>query len=107
MKRGDIYYVNLGRNVMGSEQSGVRPCLVIQNDVGNRHSPTTIVACITSKQTKSKIPTHVNVSGFGLPKDSVIMFEQLRTIDKCRVREYIGNIPNEIWEDALKISIGV
>lgn len=106
MKRGDIYYVNLGRSI-GSEQSGVRPCLVIQNDVGNKYSPTTIVACITSRLYKHKIPTHVEITGFGLPKNSVIMFEQIRTVDKCRVLEYIGNIPEEIWSGALKISVGV
>lgn len=106
MKRGDIYYVDLGKGV-GSEQGGVRPCLIVQNDIGNKYSTTTIVACITTKLSKHDLPTHVKVMGFGLERPSMIIFEQLRTIDKSRIGKYIGFIPESKWSDALKISIGV
>ena len=85
IKRGDIFYADL-RPVVGSEQGGVRPVLIIQNDVGNRHSPTVICAAITSKMNKAKLPTHIEIdaSSYGIEKDSVILLEQLRTIDKKR-----------------------
>ena len=86
IKRGDIFYADL-RPVVGSEQGGIRPVLIIQNDVGNRHSPTVICAAITSKMNKAKLPTHIEIdaSSYGIEKDSVILLEQLRTIDKKRL----------------------
>ena len=96
MKRGDIYYADL-RPVVGSEQGGVRPVLIIQNDVGNRHSPTVICAAITSKMNKAKLPTHTEVDSFeGLDKNSLILAEQIRTIDKRRLENYIGRLPESI-----------
>ena len=88
IRRGDVYYADL-RPVVGSEQGGIRPVLVIQNDVGNKHSPTVIVAAITSQIHKSKLPTHVEISSqnYDMVKDSVILLEQLRTIDKKRLKE--------------------
>ena len=88
IKRGDIFYADL-RPVVGSEQGGIRPVLIIQNDVGNRHSPTVICAAITSKMNKAKLPTHIEIdaSSYGIEKDSVILLEQLRTIDKRRLKE--------------------
>ena len=90
IKRGDIYYANLNP-VIGSEQCGIRPVLIISNDIGNKHSPTVIVAAITSRvQTIAKLPTHTTVNDFkGLDKDSVILLEQIRTIDKQRLQEYL------------------
>ena len=107
--RGDIFYADL-RPVIGSEQGGVRPVLVIQNDVGNKHSPTIICAAITSKQTKAKLPTHVELSSghYMMVKDSVILLEQLRTIDKTRLKDKICHLDNKILirvEKALKISL--
>lgn len=97
IRRGDIYYADL-RPVVGSEQGGVRPVLVIQNDTGNRHSPTVIVAAITSKMNKAKLPTHVELSArqCQIVRDSVILLEQLRTIDKQRLREKICHIDGEL-----------
>jgi mRNA interferase MazF len=91
IKRGDVFYADLSP-VVGSEQGGVRPVLVIQNDIGNKYSPTIIIAAITSQINKAKLPTHVEITGqeYGLPKDSVILLEQIRTIDKKRLREKIG-----------------
>ena len=91
IKRGDIYYAELNP-VIGSEQGGTRPVLIISNDIGNRHSPTVIVAAITSRvHTKAKLPTHTAIRDFeGLNKDSIILLEQIRTIDKKRLQEYIG-----------------
>ena len=88
IKRGQIYYADLSP-VVGSEQGGVRPVLIIQNDVGNKYSPTVIATAITSQMTKAKLPTHIEVpkGSFGLPKDSVILLEQIRTLDKRRLRE--------------------
>ena len=88
MKRGDIYYADLSP-VVGSEQGGVRPVLIVQNDVGNRYSPTVIAAAITSQKEKSKLPTHIELDSknCGLSKDSVVLLEQIRTIDKRRLRE--------------------
>ena len=86
VKRGDIFYADLSP-VVGSEQGGVRPVLVVQNDIGNKYSPTVIIAAITSQMNKVKLPTHVEVSAeFGLPKNSVVLLEQIRTIDKKRLR---------------------
>ena len=103
IRRGDIYYADL-RPVVGSEQGGVRPVLVIQNDVGNKHSPTVICAAITSRMNKAKLPTHVELSA----RDSVILLEQLRTIDKQRLREKICHIDGELLgrvDEALKVSL--
>ena len=99
IRRGDIYYADL-RPVVGSEQGGVRPVLLIQNDVGNKHSPTVICAAITSKMNKAKLPTHVelNTRRCDMVKDSVILLEQLRTIDKQRLRERICHIDDELLE---------
>ena len=93
VKRGDIYYADLSP-VVGSEQGGIRPVLIIQNDVGNKYSPTVIAAAITSRINKAKMPTHIELSAneYGLNKDSVILLEQIRTIDKRRLREKIGKI---------------
>ena len=99
IRRGDIYYADL-RPVVGSEQGGVRPVLIIQNDVGNKHSPTVICAAISSKMNKAKLPTHVelNTRRCDMVKDSVILLEQLRTIDKQRLRERICHIDDELLE---------
>ncbi|MCC8061146.1 MAG: type II toxin-antitoxin system PemK/MazF family toxin [Clostridiales bacterium] len=99
IKRGDIYYADL-RPVVGSEQGGVRPVLIIQNDVGNRHSPTVICAAITSKMNKAKLPTHVELDTrrCDMVRDSVILLEQLRTIDKQRLKEKICHIDSELLE---------
>ena len=110
VKRGDIYYADLSP-VVGSEQGGLRPVLIIQNDVGNRYSPTVIVAAITSQINKAKLPTHIEISGleYGLSKDSVILLEQIRTIDKKRLREKIGHLNDEVMikvDIAMKISFG-
>ena len=109
IKRGDIFYADL-RPVVGSEQGGVRPVLIIQNDVGNRHSPTVICAAITSKMNKAKLPTHVELEAgrFQLVKDSVILLEQLRTIDKKRLKDRVCHLDGEILEQvdkALKVSL--
>ncbi len=93
VKRGDIYYADLSP-VVGSEQGGIRPVLIIQNDVGNKYSPTVIAAAVTSQLNKSKLPTHIEIDAmkYGLPKDSVILTEQIRTIDKKRLKEKIGHV---------------
>ena len=109
IKRGDIYYADL-RPVVGSEQGGVRPVLIIQNDAGNRHSPTVICAAITSRMNKAKLPTHVELdsSRYALVKDSVVLLEQLRTIDKKRLRDKVCHLDREILrkvERALLISL--
>ena len=110
IKRGDIYYANLS-TVVGSEQGGVRPVLIVQNDVGNKYSPTVIVAAITSKINKAKLPTHIelNAHTYGLEKDSVILLEQIRTLDKARLLEKIGNATEKLNEIdyALAISLGL
>ncbi|HBJ1650404.1 TPA: type II toxin-antitoxin system PemK/MazF family toxin [Clostridium botulinum] len=90
VKRGDIFFANL-TGVVGSEQGGIRPVVVIQNNTGNLHSPTIIVATITS-QTKASLPTHVTIKGYGLKKESIVLLEQVRTIDKCRLKGYIGHV---------------
>ena len=99
MKRGEIYYADL-RPVVGSEQGGIRPVLVIQNDCGNMHSPTVICAAITSKMTKANLPTHIFLpkEDYGLCKDSMILLEQLRTIDKSRIRDKIGSLDDSKME---------
>lgn len=111
VKRGELYYADLSP-VVGSEQGGVRPVLIIQNDVGNKYSPTVIVAAITSQINKAKIPTHIEISSedfAGLQKDSVILLEQLRTLDKRRLKERIGEIGKDKMkrvDNALLISLG-
>ena len=105
-KRGQIYYADLSP-VIGSEQGGMRPVLIIQNDIGNQHSPTTIVACITSVQTKSKLPTHIEIPLF---KDSIILLEQIRTIDKRRLKNLILEVGADTMaqvDKAIMISLGV
>lgn len=99
IKRGDIYYADL-RPVIGSEQGGVRPVLIIQNDVGNKHSPTVICAAITSKLNKAKLPTHIelNADEYDMVKDSVILLEQLRTIDKKRLKDKVCHLDSEIMD---------
>lgn len=109
IRRGDIYYADL-RPVVGSEQGGVRPVLIIQNDVGNRHSPTVICAAITSRRNKAKLPTHVelNRGSCDMIRDSVILLEQVRTIDKQRLKEKICHIDGELLQkvnEALMISL--
>ncbi|MBE6859739.1 MAG: type II toxin-antitoxin system PemK/MazF family toxin [Ruminococcus sp.] len=111
VKRGEIYYADLSP-VVGSEQGGLRPVLIVQNDVGNKHSPTVIAAAITSQRDKSKLPTHIEVSGekCGLSKDSIILLEQIRTIDKKRLKDRMGeldlNSMNRV-NTALSISFGL
>ena len=111
IKRGDIYYAELNP-VIGSEQGGTRPVLIISNDIGNRHSPTVIVAAITSRvHTKAKLPTHTAIRDFeGLNKDSIILLEQIRTIDKKRLQEYIGMLSESEMsrvDKALAISVSL
>lgn len=110
IKRGEIYYADLNP-VVGSEQGGVRPIVVLQNDVGNKYSPTVIAAATTSKLFKAKLPTHIEIAkeNSPLPKDSVVLLEQIRTIDKSRIKEKIGELPPEIMQqinDALLLSLG-
>ncbi len=111
VKRGDIYYADLSP-VVGSEQGGVRPVLIVQNDIGNKYSPTVIAAAITSQINKAKMPTHIEISAeeYGLNKDSVILLEQVRTIDKRRLREKIGHLDETLMSrvnNALAISFGL
>lgn len=111
IRRGELYYADLSP-VVGSEQGGVRPVLILQNDVGNRFSPTVIAAAVTSRLGKAKLPTHIELSAkeYGLAKDSVVLLEQLRTLDKRRLRERIGEIPIDVMarvNEALMISLGV
>ena len=103
MRRGDIYYADL-RPVVGSEQGGIRPVLIVQNDVGNRHSPTIICAAITSKMNKAKLPTHIELSAgkYGMVKDSVILLEQLRTIDKQRLKDKVCHLDDDIMQKVNK-----
>ena len=109
IRRGDVFYADL-RPVIGSEQGGVRPVLIIQNDIGNRHSPTVICAAITSRMNKAKLPTHIAIDAaeYQMVKDSVILLEQLRTIDKSRLKDKVCHLDDEIIkkiDDALKISL--
>lgn len=110
MKRGEVYYADLSP-VVGSEQGGVRPVLILQNNVGNKYSPTVIVAAITSKIDKSRVPTHVAIGkDKGLTDDSVALLEQIRTIDKQRLTDKITHLNDDIMKEvdkALKISIGI
>ena len=111
VKRGDIFYADLSP-VVGSEQGGTRPVLIVQNDTGNRHSPTVIAAAITSQTGKARLPTHINIAGgsVGLSKDSVILLEQIRTIDKRRLREKMGHLDDAVMQDvnnAISISFGL
>lgn len=110
VKRGDLYYADLSP-VIGSEQGGVRPVLIVQNNVGNRYSPTIIAAAITSQLDKAKLPTHIALpaSQSGLPKDSVVLLEQIRTLDKRRLKDKIGELPLNVMSrvnEALLISLG-
>ncbi len=111
IKRGEIYYADLSP-VVGSEQGGIRPVLIVQNDVGNRYSPTVIAAAITSQRDKSKLPTHIPVpaQSCGLSKDSIILLEQIRTIDKQRLKEKTGELDRNSMtrvDNALSISFGL
>ena len=111
VKRGDIYYADLSP-VIGSEQGGVRPVLIVQNDIGNKYSPTVIAAAITSQINKAKMPTHIEIDAkeYGLTKDSVILLEQIRTIDKQRLKDFICHVDRNMMfqiEEALKISFGL
>ena len=111
VKRGDIFYADLSP-VVGSEQGGVRPVLIVQNDTGNRHSPTVIAAAITSQMGKARLPTHIELSAqnYGLSRDSVILLEQIRTIDKSRLRERMGKLDNDTMtkvDNAIAVSFGL
>ena len=117
IKRGDIFYADLSP-VVGSEQGGLRPVLIVQNDIGNRYSPTVIAAAITSKLGKNKLPTHIDVlrsetqdgDVLGLAKDSVILLEQIRTLDKRRLKEKMGHLDERLMrrvDDAITISFGL
>ena len=111
VKRGDIYYADLSP-VVGSEQGGIRPVLVIQNDIGNKYSPTVIAAAITSQINKAKMPTHIELAAkdYGLNKDSVILLEQIRTIDRTRLLEYVGHVDESVMvkvDDALRVSLNL
>jgi mRNA interferase MazF len=111
IKRGDIYYADLSP-VIGSEQGGLRPVLIVQNDVGNKYSPTVIAAAITSKMGKAKLPTHIDIIGnqVGLAKDSVILLEQIRTIDKKRLKEKMGHLDDATMtsvNNAIEVSFGL
>ena len=111
VQRGDIYYADLSP-VVGSEQGGIRPVLIIQNDTGNKHSPTVIVAAITAQINKAKLPTHVEIGAeqFGMSKDSVVLLEQIKTIDKKRLRSRVGRVDKSLMDKvdaALSLSVGI
>lgn len=111
IRRGDIYYADLSP-VVGSEQGGVRPVLIVQNDIGNKHSPTVIAAAITSQINKAKLPTHIELQArsYGLSKDSVILLEQVRTIDKRRLKERMGRLDEGVMsrvDEAIAVSLGI
>ena len=111
VRRGEIYYADLSP-VVGSEQGGVRPVLIVQNDTGNRHSPTVIAAAITSRTGKAKLPTHIELPGQSsdLPRDSIILLEQIRTLDKKRLREKMGRVEDDIMQQvdaAIAVSFGL
>ena len=111
VRRGEIYYADLSP-VVGSEQGGVRPVLIVQNDTGNRHSPTVIAAAITSQINKAKLPTHIELSSgtYGLTRDSVVLLEQIRTLDKRRLREKMGRVDKELMDRvdaAIAVSFGL
>lgn len=111
VRRGEIYYADLSP-VVGSEQGGMRPVLIVQNDVGNRYSPTVIAAAITSQMNKTKLPTHIEITGrsYGLTRDSVVLLEQIRTLDKRRLRERMGQLDGNLMQrvdDAIAVSFGL
>ena len=111
VKRGDIFYADLSP-VVGSEQGGVRPVLIVQNDTGNKHSPTVIAAAITSQTGKARLPTHISLAAhsYGLPKDSIVLLEQLRTLDKRRLREHMGRVDEQVMrrvDNAIAVSFGL
>lgn len=111
IRRGDIFYADLSP-VVGSEQGGIRPVLIVQNDIGNKYSPTVIASAITSQINKAKLPTHIelNAKGYGIPKESVILLEQVRTIDKKRLREKVGHLDDELMakvNEAIAVSFGL
>jgi len=111
IKRGEIYYADLSP-VIGSEQGGMRPVLIVQNDIGNKHSPTVIAAAITSQKEKSRLPTHIslNAHNCGLAKDSVVLLEQVRTLDKKRLKERMGELDSDSMgkvDSALSVSFGL
>lgn len=111
VKRGDIYYADLSP-VVGSEQGGLRPVLIIQNDVGNRYSPTVIAAAITSRMGKNRLPTHIDIHAdkVGLAKDSVVLLEQIRTLDKRRLKEKMGHLDDSLMQEvntAIAVSFGL
>ena len=111
VKRGDIYYADLSP-VVGSEQGGMRPVIIIQNDVGNKYSPTVIAAAITSRMGKTKLPTHIDVMAdrAGLPRDSIVLLEQLRTLDKRRLKEKLGHLGEDVMgeiDTAIAVSLGL
>ncbi|MEG2421706.1 MAG: type II toxin-antitoxin system PemK/MazF family toxin [Oscillospiraceae bacterium] len=111
VKRGDIFYADLSP-VVGSEQGGVRPVLIVQNDTGNRHSPTVIAAAITSQTGKARLPTHIELlaNQYGLPKESVVLLEQIRTLDKKRLREKMGRLDEDLMgkvDAAIAVSFGL
>ncbi|HIT01604.1 MAG TPA: type II toxin-antitoxin system PemK/MazF family toxin [Candidatus Enterenecus merdae] len=111
VKRGDIFYADLSP-VVGSEQGGVRPVLIVQNDTGNKHSPTVIAAAITSQTGKARLPTHINLAAnaYGLPKDSIVLLEQIRTLDKKRLREHMGRVDDQVMrrvDNAIAVSFGL
>ena len=111
VKRGDIFFADLSP-VVGSEQGGVRPVLIVQNDTGNRHSPTVIAAAITSRTGKARLPTHIELAArkYGLPKDSVVLLEQIRTLDKKRLRERMGRVDGDKMDQvdaAIAVSFGL
>ena len=111
VKRGDIFYADLSP-VVGSEQGGVRPVLIVQNDTGNRHSPTVIAAAITTQTGKARLPTHISLAAMscGLPKDSVVLLEQIRTLDKRRLREHMGRVDETMMKQvdtAIAVSFGL
>lgn len=108
IKRGDMFYADLSP-VVGSEQGGIRPVIIIQNDIGNKHSPTVIAAAITSQMGKNKLPTHIEIGtqNSGLKSDSIVLTEQIRTIDKSRLKEKIGHINEGIVMDKINNALGV
>lgn len=111
VRRGDIFYADLSP-VVGSEQGGTRPVLIVQNNMGNKHSPTVIAAAITSQMNKARLPTHIELVGptVGLTKNSVVLLEQIRTIDKKRLKEHMGRLDEEMMnkvDDAIAVSFGL
>ncbi len=109
VKRGEIYYADLSP-VVGSEQGGVRPVLILQNDMGNRYSPTTMVAAITGRKTKADLPTHVRISAAGLKSESIVLLEQIRTVDKTRLGEFVGKLGKDDMgrvDHAILVSLGI